>query len=236
MGVAVKTGVVRKRAPIYPARRRIRIKDFVLSPDLWMAVYFFGIFQASLLLVAKGATSEDYMWYWTGAGIALGLWTVTHGLMIATKRQVVKIRYDAVSKGRVAGTIILLFAYIYIMSFVMLLFGVSISVQPNQETVNLIMEAQKWPMIFLTVLVAPIAEELTFREFLPYAGGKSIAAFVVFSVLFAVLHAPAGLTGWLLYGGISVALLYLRLKGNNIMQAIVAHIAYNLITTVLGML
>lgn len=226
----------RKRAPVYPARRRITLIEFLSSSDLWMAVYFFVVSQLSLGLVIRGGVDGEYSTYYTIAGLVLGAWTVTHGLMTSSRRQVTKIRYDIVSKGQIAAVVFGLFAFVYVLSFIMLSVGVAIPVQPNQESVNVIMQSQFLPMLFMTVLVAPIAEELIFRELLPYAGGRSVMSFVISSVAFTLMHSPAGITGWLMYGGVSLAFLYLRLKGNNVMQAIYGHMAYNLLSVLLGLL
>ena len=233
--MATKTANKRKKPPIYPHFYQVKVSEVLRSQDLWWAVYFFVLLQTGLFLLMMAGTTENSLPFIIG-GVAVGMWTVSHALMVSNKRQVKKLRYDGIHKGRVIGVVLGLFVFIYAMSFVLLAFGIRPMVQPNQETVNVIMNQQFWPMAFMTIVVAPVTEELVFRELLPYAGGKSRMSFIIASLMFTLLHAPVGLTGWLLYGGISFAFMYLRLKGNNIQQAMVGHVAYNLISTLLSVL
>jgi len=207
----------------------------IKSPELWWGIYFFVIFQGAMALIAQGGMVENST-PWTVGGIALGIWTVTHGLMQSTKRQMTKIRYDLPSMGKMVGMVLLAYVLIFALSWGLLYLGISPTVQPNQEVVNQIMQRQAIPMMFITCVVAPVAEELVFREYLPYAGGASLVSFVISSLLFTMLHAPAGLSGWMTYGIISIVFLYLRLKGNNIKQAIGGHMLYNFLSTVLAFL
>lgn len=225
----------RPKPPVYPRMRRMSLLDILKSPDLWWGIYFFVLFQASLYLIAVGGMAENST-PWTVGGIALGIFVVTHGLMQSTKRQMIKIRYDLPSIGKMAGMVLLAYVLIYAISWGLLYIGIMPTVQPNQEVVVQIMQRQALPMLFITCIVAPVAEELVFREYLPYAGGASMVSFVISSLLFTMLHAPAGLSGWLTYGVMSAVFLHLRLKGNNIKQAIGGHMLYNIISTALGFL
>lgn len=228
--MAIKKIQKKKQPPVYPVSKKIRLKEFIRNPDLWWAVYFFAGFQIAVYLIGVAGMSEN-SFPWTLAGIAVGLIVSLQAIMMGSQRQAIKIRTSIVGRWEILKTVVLLFVFIYAFSLVLLTFGITMNVQPNQETVNLIMETQLIPMMFLTIWVAPLVEEIVFRELLPYAGGASMMSFVISSVLFAALHAPSGIAGWLLYGGISFAFLHLRLKGNNLMQSMAGHVVYNLTST-----
>lgn len=223
----------KKRA--YPDRRKFHLKEFITHPDLWWAIYFFVVFQLAIYVIGLAALQENGT-VLTVLGVGIGIYVISHGYMTAQRRQLLKNRYEAVSKGRLLATVLGLFVFIYAAGFVLILLGVPPTVQPNQEAIETILLSQQLPMAFMSVGVAPVIEELVFRELLPYAAGRSIWSFVLSSVLFAFMHAPAGITGWVMYAGLSFGFLYLRLKGNNIMEAIGGHMLYNAVTMAMGFL
>lgn len=110
--------------------------------------------------------------------------------------------------------------------------------QPNQDLINLVMDNATYLIMPLTVLVAPIVEELIFREWLPKffrnVGRKlkltdntaTLLGFIIGSLLFTLMHMPTGLQGWVIYGGLSAVLLYIRYKFS-IRAAIMMHFYYN---------
>ena len=110
--------------------------------------------------------------------------------------------------------------------------------QPNQESINLLMDNVFYLIFPLTVFVAPIVEELIFREWLPnffrnigQAVNKTsrlpeIIGFFTGSFLFTLMHAPTGLQGWITYGGLSLILLGIRLK-YTVKASIMMHFYYN---------
>lgn len=110
--------------------------------------------------------------------------------------------------------------------------------QPNQDLINAIMEDAVYLILPMTVLLAPIIEELIFREWLPKffrnVGRKLgmveryavIGGFILGSLFFTLLHMPTGLQGWIVYGGLSGVLLLVRYK-YSIQAAIMMHFYYN---------
>lgn len=110
--------------------------------------------------------------------------------------------------------------------------------QPNQDVINAVMDHAIYLVLPMTVLLAPIVEELVFREWLPKffrnIGRKLrindryavIGGFILGSLVFASLHMPTGLQGWVVYGGLSSVLLVVRYK-YSIQAAIMMHFYYN---------
>lgn len=110
--------------------------------------------------------------------------------------------------------------------------------QPNQDVINAVMEDAIYLVLPMTVLLAPIVEELVFREWLPKffrnIGQKLrindryavIGGFILGSLVFASLHMPTGLQGWIVYGGLSGVLLLVRYK-YSIQASIMMHFYYN---------
>jgi len=110
--------------------------------------------------------------------------------------------------------------------------------QPNQDVIDMVMEHAIYLILPMVVFIAPIVEELIFREWLPKLfrniGRKLrineqravIGGFVIGSLLFTLLHMPAGLQGWVVYGGLSGVLLLVRYKFS-IQAAIMMHFYYN---------
>lgn len=110
--------------------------------------------------------------------------------------------------------------------------------QPNQDIVEMVMEQAIYLILPMTVFIAPIVEELIFREWLPKLfrniGRKfkmndrnaTLGGFIIGSLCFTLLHMPAGLQGWVVYGGLSAVLGYVRYKFT-IEASIMMHFYYN---------
>lgn len=110
--------------------------------------------------------------------------------------------------------------------------------QPNQGVINTVMDQAVYLILPMTMLLAPIVEELIFREWMPKffrnIGRKLnineryavMGGFILGSLLFTLLHMPAGLQGWIVYGGLSCILLIIRYKFS-IQAAIMMHFYYN---------
>lgn len=110
--------------------------------------------------------------------------------------------------------------------------------QPNQDIIEMVMGQFIYLILPMTVFIAPIVEELIFREWLPKLfrniGRKfkmkdrnaTLGGFIVGSFLFTLMHAPAGLQGWVVYGGLSAVLAYTRYKFT-IEASIMMHFYYN---------
>lgn len=114
--------------------------------------------------------------------------------------------------------------------------------QPNQDAIEMAMEQVIYLILPMTVFIAPIAEELIFREWLPKLfrniGRKfkmkdrsaTLGGFIIGSLLFTLLHMPVGLQGWVVYGGLSAVLGFVRYKFT-IEASIMMHFYYNLFVT-----
>ena len=110
--------------------------------------------------------------------------------------------------------------------------------QPNQDIIEMVMEQAIYLILPMTVFIAPIVEELIFREWLPKLfrniGRKfkmndyyaTLGGFIIGSLFFTLLHMPAGLQGWVMYGGLSAVLAYTRYKFT-IEASIMMHFYYN---------
>lgn len=224
----------RKRPP-YPKTRHISFVDVIKSRDLWSAIYFFIVFQIAMVLVAFGAEQPDPT-KWIYSAVAISIYVSIHGLYAVKVQQKSKFRSEPVKIGQVIAVIAALYAVIYMISVASILLKIQVPEQANQVSLNALLATQFIPMTFIVSIVAPIIEELVFREYLPNALGPSYVSFFISSFLFVLLHGPTGIIGWLLYGAMSAAFTYLRLKGNNVFASVYGHILYNLSTVVLGML
>ena len=110
--------------------------------------------------------------------------------------------------------------------------------QPNQDAIETVMEQAIYLMLPMAVFIAPIVEELIFREWLPKLfrniGRKlkmkdrsaTLGGFIIGSLLFALSHMPVGLQGWVVYGGLSAVLGFVRYKFT-IEASIMMHFYYN---------
>lgn len=110
--------------------------------------------------------------------------------------------------------------------------------QPNQDIIEMVMEQAIYLILPMTVFIAPIVEELIFREWLPKLfrniGRKfkmndhnaTLGGFIIGSLFFTLLHMPAGLQGWVAYGGLSAILGFVRYKFT-IEASIMMHFYYN---------
>lgn len=119
--------------------------------------------------------------------------------------------------------------------------------QPNQDTVEMVMEQAIYLILPMAVFIAPIVEELIFREWLPKLfrniGRKlkmkdrnaTLGGFIIGSLLFTLLHMPVGLQGWVVYGGLSAVLGFVRYKFT-IEASIMMHFYYNVFAMAVSLL
>lgn len=110
--------------------------------------------------------------------------------------------------------------------------------QPNQGVIEMIMGQAIYLILPMTVFIAPIVEELIFREWLPKLfrniGRKfkmndyyaTLGGFIIGSFLFTLMHMPVGLQGWIVYGGLAAVLGFVRYKFT-IQASIMMHFYYN---------
>ena len=221
--------------PRYQWFRKINLLESLKSRDFWISVYLFMAFQGSILFLTLSSAKDNNKLY-LAISMILAIGVSIHGIIMARRRQRVKFRYDNVVWWKVGLSTIFIYLGVFSISVLFVHFDLEIVQQPNQDALNKLIQTYFLPMTFITTVVAPIAEELTFREFLPHAFGPSYISFIISSIIFALLHSPSGLIGIIMYGFLSIAFLYLRLTTNNIMLTIFAHMGYNLLTVLLELL
>ncbi|MCL2588469.1 MAG: CPBP family intramembrane metalloprotease [Oscillospiraceae bacterium] len=116
---------------------------------------------------------------------------------------------------------------------------------PNEEVLREIVDYSLLPSLFLTVILAPIVEELLFRAaiFAPLLKRNRFLAYFVSTFLFAFIHIlhflssaplPMLLTVMLFYIPAGAALAWVYEKSGNIWTAIILHGLMNLIAILLG--
>lgn len=221
--------------PRYQWFRKINLLESLKSRDFWIAVYLFMAFQGSILFLTLSSAKDNNKLY-LAISMILAFGVSIHGIIMARRRQRVKFRYENVVWWKVGLSTIFIYLGVFSISVLFVHFDLEIVQQPNQDALNKLIQTYFLPMTFITTVVAPITEELTFREFLPHAFGPSYISFIISSIIFALLHSPSGLIGIIMYGFLSIAFLYLRLTTNNIMLTIFAHMGYNLLTVLLALL
>lgn len=225
----------RKNRPPYPKTRKVNIIDAIKSRDFWLGLYVFSAFQLSIILLTLSALKDNNTPLLI-ASMVVAFGISIHGLIMAKRRQRVKFRYKPVHPIHLPVTVISTYLGVFIISMIFVMIKAEIPVQPNQESLNKLLTTYILPMGFITSVVAPIAEELTFREFFPHAFGPSYLSFIISSILFTILHSPSGIVGFTIYGFLSTAFLYVRLKDNNILTSIYTHMGYNLLTVIISLI
>ncbi|WP_186320378.1 CPBP family intramembrane glutamic endopeptidase [Paenibacillus sp. Y412MC10] len=80
----------------------------------------------------------------------------------------------------------------------------------------------------MIVILAPVTEELVFRELLPNTLGPSFISFISSSLLFVAIHSPSGIMGWTSYGIMTAGFLYARLGQRTIYASIAVHVVWNI--------
>lgn len=113
----------------------------------------------------------------------------------------------------------------------------------NQQTLDGLFISNPLAILFVVVIVAPIAEELVFRyAMISFKSEKSILiSWIVSSLLFGFAHIAQAISEghleemWflLVYGALGFVLGYVYLKTKNIMYPIFVHAIYNLFNVML---
>ena len=89
-------------------------------------------------------------------------------------------------------------------------------------------------LLFSSVVVAPVFEEIVFRGFL-FQGLRSkignLGAGVVSTVLFALVHVRYDIWGWISVGAMGAGAAYLTLRTSSLKSAIIFHATINLLVT-----
>lgn len=225
----------RNNRPPYPMVRNFNFMTAITSRDTRLSVYFFGMFQLSILLLTLSLNSEHRTKLFIGSMLVAMIITI-HGSREIRTRQRVKFRVRNLTPKRLLGVLVITYILMYGLSVAIHMLKIPIPKQANQEALELILDVYFIPMGFITVVVAPIVEELVFREYLPHAFGPSYASFIIYSIVFALLHSPTGLAGMLVYMSLSSIFLYIRLKDNNLTTSVLTHMGYNFISLIISRL
>lgn len=217
----------------YPRTRFILSKNVFKTPDLHKAIAFFLVLQIVIVAVLVSVNNPSYAGALNLVTIVTSLILITLAIREINRRQ----RLDSTRRGfrlsRVLMTIISMLAALFLMTFIFNQIGVTLPKQPNQMFLDALLTKSPVAMLLTMLVVAPIIEELVFRELLPYTLGPSYLSFAISSLLFVVLHAPFGLIGWTIYLILAAGFLYARLKDNNIYTAIAVHIIWNTISVIM---
>lgn len=233
----LKEKIERNELPnTYPKTRIIQFKRFFLSRDLYTALAFFFAAQLAIVTIAAGQKYENYAGALNLVGILVGIITLVFGIRLINRRQ----RKDPTRRrfrpARVLATFMTMMVSLLVVTFIYRQLGIAFAIQPNQASLDSLMDVFPVAMLFVMVIVSPVVEEIVFRELLPFATGPSYLSFGISSLIFVALHAPFGLIGWTSYGILSAGFLYARLKDNNVYTAIAVHILWNASTVILGLL
>lgn len=141
--------------------------------------------------------------------------------------------------------VILALAGIYILSFLIeFAFGENITNPENQETIESMLRMNFSPaLIAHIVLLGPIVEEYTFREYLPGVFRnifkrrdqdiKDFLALIMANVLFSLAHMPTDIYSFLVYFSIGFVLVLVRFFTNNLKLSALVHIFWNLLSSLL---
>lgn len=227
--------IARRNKPPYPRTKRVNIFDSLKSRDFRLSLYYFGMFQLAIILLTYSALNDNnQLSFFLSMIVAVGI--SIQGYMESRVRQGVKFNMKSPNIFKILLYIVLLFSSIYAVGIFANIYNWNIPVQENQEALNQLLKTHFYPMAFITTIVAPIVEELVFRELLPHAFGPSYVSFIISTILFGILHSPAGLVGYLSYGILSTLFIYIRLKNNNLLTAIYVHIGYNFSTILMSLL
>ena len=138
--------------------------------------------------------------------------------------------FKALSSLKAWGMIGLTYLGIYIVtrigSMVMMMEGVSNST--NQATIENI-HMNPFVLITLTVIMAPIVEELVFRGILMgrVFNPDSIVGLILSSLLFGLAHMPNSIGVWIVYAGMGFVLGTVYRKCQKLEYCIMAHIINN---------
>lgn len=214
----------------YPMTRLILIKDFFRTPDLYKAVGFFFSAQIVIATLSAGASYSRFAGAMNLLAILIGIVTIVFAVRTINKRQRIDPTRRTFRFSRVLLILTAMLVALFLTTYLYNLIGIQMPAQPNQTDLDNLLTLFPVAMVFTMIVVAPITEEVVFRELLPFATGPSYLSFAISSLIFIALHAPFGIMGWTSYGILAVGFLYARLKDNNVYTAIAVHMLWNAIT------
>jgi len=199
-------------------------KKFIRSKDIYFAIGLFIMTQ-----VFAGTIGNNIS---VGIPIGLGLLTVLCAYL--SIRQHEENNWKNVRFGTITASLAIIVVLIFSISAILRSMGYTSQAQPNQSSLNNAFIHAKIAAIFMIAIVAPITEEIIFRELIPSAIGKSIFSFSLSSALFAAAHFPSGILGWAGYLSIAIGLTYARIRDKSIYSSICLHILWNSMTIIIA--
>lgn len=135
-----------------------------------------------------------------------------------------------------SGLFVLAF-YIYYLLMMMILTALGLNAtQSNQETLATVFKNNEIIIGLSTVLIAPVTEEIIFRELLPQLGYPFLdkkwnkynwVFYAISALLFTILHSPAGIMGWVSYGSLAIFFTLVRIYSNSVNTSIITHMLWN---------
>ena len=100
----------------------------------------------------------------------------------------------------------------------------------NQESLKAL-KGHGLYLFVLSVVFAPIMEEVIFRGLL--LAQVSLASLFISGLLFTVLHVPTSIGALVIYGGMAIIFMGLRLKTGSLEYGLILHVLNNLVGVIL---
>lgn len=216
----------------YPLFRWPSIKKMFSHRELYQAIAFFLSPQLFPIAVLVGTLSPEYTALINVVTILIGMIILTFAIRVILKRQR---EYRYVNRVRilpVIGVFIGCIIAITMMAYLYTIIGVTSPTQPNQASLDTMLGRFPLVMFFMIVILAPVTEELVFRELLPNILGPSYLSFITSGFLFVAIHSPSGIMGWTSYGIMAAGFLYARLSQRSIYASIAVHIVWNIVSII----
>ncbi|MGC6586139.1 CPBP family intramembrane glutamic endopeptidase [Paenibacillus sp. Dod16] len=217
-----------KTANSYPLFRWPSLKKMFGSRELYQAIFFFLSPQLFPIAVMIGTWYPGYASLINAAAILIGLIILTLAIRIIRKRQNEHSYARGIRIRPVLGVFICCIIALTIMTYLFALIGITLPSQTNQTSLDAMFDRFPLLMIFMIVILAPVTEELVFRELLPHTLGPSLISFIASSLLFVAIHSPSGIMGWSSYGIMAAGFLFARLNQRSIYAGIAVHVVWNL--------
>ena len=100
----------------------------------------------------------------------------------------------------------------------------------NQESLKAL-KGHGFYLFVLSVVFAPIMEEVIFRGLL--LAQVSLASLFISGLLFTVLHVPTSIGALVIYGGMAIIFMGLRLKTGSLTYGLILHVLNNFVGVLL---
>lgn len=184
-------------------------------------------FQISLAMISVAMHLDEFGKTLQVSAVVLAIITLYFAIRMIRGSQGFDSKLDMKTILKALAAIIML---LIASSLLLQYLGIEPKEQPNQEGVNDLLFSYPIAVMFLIAFVAPIIEELVFRELLPKVilfKNYTYVSYYIVTILFILMHTPAGINGTISYTIMSFGFLYARLKHNNILTAIAVHMIWN---------